>query len=304
MTGGTILGEFAINPACITKPSDLKEIFNRFGFHHGAVISDFPNAWHKTVSLHASDLPEPDKSAFLDRLSRVKDSVLARVRSNSQGESWIEQARASAKDMAFYSILDTQSSEGARSYFEAMEQLDLTGGLREGKVTRTADSLVRSFLPLVLCSDKFTIVDPYVMPDAAYRKFIKALVDARRARSRSTLFVDLHLEFDENADSMRDGTPQCINAFEAWARGIGSNLVMTVHLWSDMGIGEIHPRYLLTERGGVRLDRGVRIPPQLNQQDHDTDVAMMTPHFVHEIERRYSGTYEPLKLKLKRSFRT
>ncbi len=299
-----VLGEFAVNPACITSNADLSIGLNTFGFEHGAVISDFPNGWHREVSVRATQMPEPDRGNFLTKLSRLRERAVARVRPSHPGTTWLEQAVASSTARPFHAILDEATSDRCVCYTSAIEDENLRAGLRENKVQRNAAALVNALWPLAVSSDRFSIIDPFFRPDSAHRNFVRELVAARRTAGRSTLFLDLHMEFDDDPREFRDGSPTCKSAFKDWARGIGQNLVVSLYWWEDGGVGELHPRYLITERGGVRLDRGAVVPPQLEQQDHDTDVSMLTEHFVKEVERRYSGTYRPLALKAKDTIRT
>jgi hypothetical protein len=205
--------------------------------------------------------------------------------------------------LPFHAILDEADAAACRRYSDAIDDVDLRLGLRENKVPRNATDLVKSFWPLAVSSERFSVIDPYLKPDPAHQKFLSALVDARRTASRAVLYLDLHMEFDDDPRQMRNGSVECKAAFKAWARGIGENLIVSLRWWTDSGVGELHPRYLLSERGGVRLDRGAVVPPQLDQQDHDTDIGMLAEHFVKEVERRYSGTYRPLDLKEQDNFR-
>lgn len=298
-----VLGEFAVNPACISTSSDLSLSLKVFGFEHGAVISDFPNDWYKAIRARAAQMPDPDKTQFLEKLDRLRERAVARVRPSTQGDSWLEQAIVSNAVRPFHSILDEAESAGCLCYTTAMDDDNLRSGLREGKVQRHAAELVKSFWPLVVSSDRFSIIDPYLKPNRAHKNFVRELITARRTANKALLYLDLHIEFDNNPLEMRDGSATCISAFKEWGRGVGENIVFTLHWWTDEGVGELHPRYLITDRGGVRLDRGAVVPPELDKQDHDTDVSMLTEHFVKEVERRYSGTYQPLALKARVSFR-
>lgn len=298
-----VLGEFAVNPACISTSADLSLGLKVFGFEHGAVISDFPNGWYKAIRARAAQMPDPDRTQFLEKLNRLRERAVARVRPSAQGDSWLEQAIVSNAVRPFHSILDEAESAGCLCYTTAMDDDNLRSGLREGKVQRHATELVKSFWPLVVSSDRFSIIDPYFKPDGAHKNFVRELIAARRTANKSIVYLDLHVEFDDDPLEMRDGSAACVSAFKQWAQGIGENIAFSIYWWSDAGVGELHPRYLLTERGGVRLDRGAVVPPQLDQQDHDTDISMLTEHFVKEVERRYNGTYQPLALKVKASFR-
>jgi hypothetical protein len=283
MSQSIVLGEFALNPACVNSFNDLKDIGRRFGFQHGAVISDFPNEWEKIVRQKASELQEPDKSAFCDRLQKLKQDAIVRTRKNKEGSSWLEQVRLAHAETPFYSVLHTESVDTFSEYSSVIDADELTADLRECKVKRTASGLISSIFPLVVSSDRFSVIDPFIEPNEANLKFLRALIQTRRTNGFGILYLDLHLEFDANAPR-RDGTEACFREFENWVK--------------------MHPRYLLTDRGGVRLDRGISIPADIVKQNHDTDVVMMTNSFKTIVERRYNGTYEPLKLVSSRKFQT
>ena len=299
-----VIGEFAVNPACVQSRTDLRDILNIFGFEHGAVISNFPNGWHREIADKAASLQEPERSSFLNRLKQVKERVVAHLRPSEPGITWMDQVATAQGKRPFYAVLTDANTAYGRLFSDAMDDPDLRKGLREQKVPRRPEELIRSFLPLVLSSDRFTIVDPYLAPDPYHGKFVKTLLEARRTIGNNLLYIDLHIEFDSNPAEQRDASVQCENDFRAWGQDIGNNVIFNVYWWEDRGIGELHPRYLLTDRGGVRLDRGARIPPELDKQYHDTDICMLTDDFVREIERRYSGIYQPLMLKHRFSFRT
>jgi hypothetical protein len=298
-----VLGEFAVNPACISSGADVSLCQKVFGFEHGAVISDFPNGWYKDIRSRFNQMPDPDRGHYLSKLLLLRDRAVARVRPSEPGSSWIEQALSSHADYPFHAILDEAESASCHGYANAMDDENLRSGLRENKVPRNATDLIKSFRPLVVSSDKFCIIDPFIKPDPAHKNFLRELVAVRRTVSKTTLHLDLHMEFDNDPREKRDGSLASKSMFKSWASDIGENIIFTLHWWNDGGVGELHPRYLLTERGGVRLDRGAVVPPQLDQQDHDTDVSMMTDDFVKKVERRYNGTYRPLALKEKDTFR-
>jgi hypothetical protein len=82
MPSPVVLGEFAVNPACMCTSADLSLGLNVFGFEHGAVVSDFPNGWYKLVRARANQLPNPDRGIFmgktgpLSRTSRCPSEVV------------------------------------------------------------------------------------------------------------------------------------------------------------------------------------------------------------------------------------
>ena len=57
--------------------------------------------------------------------------------------------------------------------------------------------------------------------------------------------------------------------------------------WNDPDTREIHPRYLLTDLGGIRFDRGFEQPSDHDQRAGMTDVCMMTRQKVDKEWNRY-----------------
>jgi hypothetical protein len=63
--------------------------------------------------------------------------------------------------------------------------------------------------------------------------------------------------------------------------------------WDDDGIAEIHPRYLVTEKGGIRFDKGFVEPNIVDQQEAETDVLMMTLKMTASVSQKYREESSP-----------
>lgn len=292
MPDGIVLGEFAINPDCVATSADINALLRIFGFENGAVISEFPRSWVADVKSRAQQLEEPAKSAFFDKINLLKERAFVRLGRAVEGVSWIEKALASHAVRPFYGILHTHSEANYLGFSDALNDHEFPHGLRECKVHRDPDSMVNAILPLVQSSERFALIDPYFAPDEYFAKFVRKLVERNRELSHRRLYIDIHLEHD--SDQRGDFGVEQINRFRAWVDRLPADLTVSVSWWKDSGVGELHPRYLITERGGVRFDRGFKIPPDHAQQQHDADVLMITDRFIREVERRYSRGYQPL----------
>lgn len=297
MTALTVIGEFAINPECVCTLADLKDLEKRFGFRHGAVISEFPRTWIAEVKERAQQLEEPTRSAFRERVTRLKELAMVRMGRTGDGANWLERTLNSHAAKPFYAIFHKKGEGECRCFQEALEDDSLFEPLREAKVARNALDLVRAVEPVVRGSERFALIDPYFAPDRYYKQFVEELIRTATEVTKRRLYIDIHLEYRGN---VREGEVPAIAAcdiaaFKNWVDGLGAQITVTVSWWLDCGNGELHPRYLITERAGVRYDRGFKIPPDLDQQSHDTDVTMMTDAMTREVESRYSTSYVPLR---------
>lgn len=296
MANGIVLGEFAVNPECIATMTDLTLLLRVFGFEHGAVISEFPRSWIPEVKQRAQQFEEPTRSAFKDKVDRLKAKALVRLGRLSDGTTWLDRTLASHRSRPFYGILHTHQTVDCQCFQHAINDDHFPCGLREGKALRNSVAMVSAILPLVQSSDRFTLIDPYFSPNAEYQEFVECLVMKRREISTGKLYIDIHLEHDEEGEGPLG--PAHINNFKHWAKSLPDNLEINVRWWDDNKSGELHPRYLITERGGARLDRGFRSPDERRanrERENDADICMMTEAFIKEIENRYSEKYQPLK---------
>jgi hypothetical protein len=293
MANGVILGEFAVNPGCVTSINELTRMLRVFGFSHGAVVSEFPAKWVAEVKGKATLLEEPARTAFMEKVNRLRDKALVRLSREASGATWLDRARASNCVRPFHGILHKEKGAGFDSFDEVMNDDEFPPGLREGKAVRNPDAMVNAILPLVQCSERFSLIDPYFGPDEHFLKFVKKLVERNREIKNRALYLDIHLEHDRESKG-EVGTFE-IRRFKDWVAELPERLVVKVRWWDDERTGELHPRYLITERGGVRFDRGFITPQEYAQRENDADLSMMTEAFIKEVEHRYSEAYEPLR---------
>lgn len=296
MANGIVLGEFAVNPECVTSMTDLTMLLRAFGFEHGAVISEFPRSWIPEVKGRAQQFEEPTCSAFRDKVDRLKTKALVRLGRAAEGATWLDRALASHQLRPYYGILHTHQTGDCRCFQTAINDDQFPYGLREGKALRNPEAMVDAILPLVQSSERFTLIDPYFSPSKDYQEFVERIVIRKREVRAGKLYIDIHLEHDEEREGELGAAH--INNFRHWAKSLPDNLEINVRWWDDKKSGELHPRYLITERGGARFDRGFRSPDEhraAKERENDADICMMTEAFIKEIENRYSEKYQPLK---------
>lgn len=285
-----ILGEFAINPEVIEDWTDLRILSMRFGFEHGAVISDFPKPWISSLKQRAEqDLKGTRKYlSVIEQLNRIKKEFLInRARTYDVAEDWVNNAVTQHEAFAFYKIIDINAAKGVDAFCDIDEKL--FEGLREGSTHRHAEDLAQVACLLLENSKKIKIIDPFISPHRGCQKSIKEIINViQRGNRAQNIQLELHTSSSRSGKDV-DVANEKTEIETIYQPLVSAGMSLRVYWWKDDETNELHPRYLVTERGGMRYDRGFIEPNELSEKDSDTDVSMMTQERANEVW----GTYTP-----------
>ena len=285
-----ILGEFAINPEAIQSWTDLRIISMRFGFENGAVISDFPKPWVATLKQKAEQELKGTREylAVVERLNRIKKEFLInRVRAYDAADDWVSNAMVQNKELEFHKIIDINAAKGVDAFDDIDERL--FEGLREGSIHRYAADLAQAACLLLENSKKIKIIDPFISPHRGCQKSIKEIINVIQKGNRAQ-----NIQLELHTSSRRSGKDVDVAKEKSEIDTIYQSLVSAgmsfrVYWWKDDETNELHPRYLVTERGGIRYDRGFIEPNELSEKDSETDVSMMTQKRANEVWGTYTS---------------
>jgi hypothetical protein len=287
-----LLAEFAVDPDTITDWKELTLIEARFGFHNGAVISEFPKSWLRDLSQRArKDLY--GKAEYLKvekRLADLKQGYLiGSGREYTGDKSWYENACAQRDSKPFHRIVTPHEADAD----DVREIWGLTDkdfdDLHDTQIQKKTTSYSEAALLLLANSKSIKFVDPYFSGRRGYQKGLSCLLEAAGMGNRHNIAkVEIHtsdlavekgkgfdLEFEKSL-IRKHITPLLTAGFE-----------VKFYWWKDLGKKEVHPRYLMTERAGIRFDRGFNIPSELDAQEGLTDVTMMKPQKLNTEWNRY-----------------
>lgn len=294
-----ILGEFAVNPDAIKEWRDLNIFTLRFGFEHGAVISLFPKEWIGTLKQKAlNDLNgTAEYLKVIERLDYIKKEVLVKNgRDWDAHKDWINNSIEQHKKRNFYKIVHTDNVLG-HSDVIVFDGLDgaILRDLREGKIKRKASVLAEASRLLLVNSKNIQFIDPFF--SARDTKFFKTLEEMLRVGDfdgRNNVSVQIHASYKQSDRQVDiDDEKQRLDRYLKPRLSTGKNI--DFYWWNDNDTAEIHPRYLITEKGGIRFDRGFAEPNDFDQREADTDISMMTNSMVNSIAPKYneaSSTYK------------
>lgn len=287
-----ILAEFAVNPDVIKDWRDLRMITMNFGFEHGAVISLFPKNWIATLKQKAETELKGTKEylSVIEKLNIIKNDVLIKSgRDYDPNQAWIDNSIRQHQAKNFYKIIHDDGMHGHADVI-GFDDLDeaVFRDLREGTIKRKASVLAESSRLLLVNSKNIQFIDPFF--SAKDTKFFKTLEEMLRVGDfdgRNNISVQIHASY-KHSDRLVDidDEKQSLNRYLKPRVSAGKSI--DFYWWDDKGTAEIHPRYLITEKGGVRFDRGFAEPNDFDQQKADTDVSMMTNSMVNSIAPKYN----------------
>mgnify|MGYP000662688467 CR=1 FL=1 len=292
-----ILGEFAVNPNVITDWKDLKVITMNFGFEHGAVISSFPKAWLKSLQQKAkSELQEVEYSRVVERLRAIKDDVLIKSGREFKPEcDWIQNSLIQQKNKPFYKIIhDGELADHPEVISFDLVDKHVFKDLREGKIKRYADSFAEVSKLLLANSKSIQFIDPYFSAkgkngklNEGFIKSFKAMLNVAGVFNRNNITsIQFHTSYKHSKTEVHiEGEKEMLDAH--YRKLIPSGQQIEFLWWNDEGTGEIHPRYLVTEKGGIRFDIGFVEPTPIEQRESETDVSMMTIKMISLISQKY-----------------
>jgi hypothetical protein len=295
-----ILAEFAVNPGVIKEWRDLRMITMNFGFEHGAVISLFPSKWIAGLKQKAETELKGTKEylSVIEKLNNIKNDVLIKSgREYDPTQEWIDNSIRQHEAKNFYKIIHVDGLLGQADVigFDDLDEATFKN-LREGKIKRKASVLAEVSRLLLVNSKNIQFIDPFF--SAKDTKFFKTLEEMLRVADydeRNNVSIQIHASYSHSKTEV-DIASEIVNLDRYLQPRIPKGKRIDFFWWDDNGTAEIHPRYLITEKGGIRFDRGFAEPNDFDQQEADTDVSMMTTSIVSSIAPKYNEDSSPYKV--------
>jgi len=241
-----------------------------FGVEKGRVISAFPKKWRGHVREEVNRLeaagaigPVRAKSIlqWLDVLPNTHDVRMVANKAVYDGnKDW----HLNATDVwqSFDAILSAKDIETPNSICadEDHEYLRDPKFSAETQLTiqRQRGPIVECVWPLLRESKALKIVEPHFNPNKArFRNVLEAMLDRLHKEGSPIRVVELHIRHPEDK-AANDLAPPSFTLAELKKQLsplLRTGWSLRVHLWTR-GREKLHPRYLLTDRGGIQIDHG------------------------------------------------
>jgi hypothetical protein len=257
--------EFAIDPSLMTDWDAFKELRDKFGVFQGRFIADFPHKeWKKAVANlleERSQGSHPVRNsatimAWLQSSDGRRDlRFMRKARQYDKNKAWIGNAEAQSHT---FDGLVTGTETTAENSIQWHETLCLSAHPKfevntQPQISRRSDELLEVIQPLLRISTKVLWVDRYLSTDGfQLETVIDCLAWLRDIEAIKSLEIHLGIkERDElNIHAQRENYRRKLDGL------IPDHLKVSLHWWSQSEIENIHPRFVLTDAGGLHFDHG------------------------------------------------
>jgi len=261
-----MLKTFALDPELFADFQHFLLLRDKFGVPEGRLIAKFPGKWKKQVrefcdaAVSAGRLKEVRRNTVINWMAKYGDRDSRLIATGAvweDGPCWCD--NASANQHHFDCVISSRVQTG-----EKCLHADEDGGYAataafassgQRNVLRTAQHLVECIWPLVRISTNIRIVEPHFDPvEPRFKNPIVRLIDRLHHVGRK-LTLELHvLRLDREGNDRF--TPKTVENYRRELDPeLPSGLQIHVFFWAH-SIQKLHPRYLLTDKGGIKLDHG------------------------------------------------
>jgi hypothetical protein len=267
-----ILQEYAVEPTALACWDKFRYITEKFGFDQGRLISRYPGDWEDKVRRACSGLRDVEKKKVVEKLALNfrRKKMLDTSRPYNTMYNWIQNAELVDRSSPFHCIIACQK-RGLIEKVVPADEIDEDNAWmhvkREDSIPRTAKALADFVTPVLLNSREILFVDPHFDPSRSkWRNTLRAFLTVAVSRGMRLSKCEYHLlakaELEWFRKTCTDLLPKNL------PRGLRLRLVR----WNDDSSDkELHPRYILTDIGGVRVENGLDEHPGA-----ETDVGLLT----------------------------
>ena len=265
-----MIKEIALDPCLFAQWPHHLALRDAFGVEKGRVISAFSKKWKGLVRDEVKRLVELEKIGpikaesvikWLEVAAGARDTRLVATKAAYDGnKAW--NLNAEDEWQSFDAILSAKEIEAQNAILADEDHEYLRdpkfGAETQRTIQRRRGPMVECVWSLLRDSKVVKLVEPHFNPNKPrFRNVLEALLDRLHTEGASIREIELHVRHPEDRAS-NDLDPPSFTIPEL--RSKLSPLLRTdwglrIHLWKR-GREKMHPRYLLTDRGGIQIDHG------------------------------------------------
>lgn len=262
-----MIHEYALEPAVMSDWNNFRYFYEKFGVEHGRLISRFPSKWKKRVwkaCRHFYETCELTSDIKLKKieesLMNIEDKLTISSRDYDNEKNWIENAIEQHTNNPFRAIISSNNPSND-SYILLADELDVTNTLwdvkREKVIPRRAEEITSCARLLIKLSKEIIIVDPFYNPaDDRWMKTIECILGCCSDNDYIKRF-EIHtkiVRYERGREETRETWLSNCQRFVP--KNMPSNFSIKMIRWREHD-DRLHPRYILTEKGGIRVDAGL-----------------------------------------------
>lgn len=280
--------EYGVEPRAIgSNWQTFLYLIEKFGFDRGRLIAQFPREWFEEVLREAALVRPADKLRMIEKLNearRTKVIKSSRAYNRAAGD-WLFNALQQHAISPFHAIIATQNPNASQDVL-LVQDLDelhpLMAVPQDFEVNRDALSLAGAMALMLRSAGVALFVDAYYDPfNGRYQNTLRECLKILHAANPRAICEIHHLD-----------SPRCppIEAIEREARAkfnavIPLGMTVSIYRWRQKNGGaDFHARYLLTDRGGLRVDAGF----STDAAGQKTDMSFMDFNLAQQRRKEFN----------------
>lgn len=262
-----MIKRYAIEPRSLTSWDDFRYVMEKLGFAEGRVMVALPKKWVSEL-LDSLD-GDIKQSRLATKLQRYKEDRIIQSRSPYDIQmSWVENASALHSKGRIDAILISQQSRADMKESGYPTPVDIDEDFfqspREIRCLSTVENLSDAAEMLLEVGSEARFIDPYFkITSPSYLKTLAAFAKLAQTGGRCRKF-----EIFTKSDFLPKGGAHSFNKMldEYLGPCAGARFGVKVHFLDTFATRiNFHARYFLTNKGGLRYDKGFALgcPPEL-----------------------------------------
>jgi hypothetical protein len=274
-----MIHEYAVEPTAVAGWERFRFVTSHMGIAQARLIAEYPGGgrWQALVrdACRARKLPNIERTRIFTKLAGLEGKLLKGTRPYRNSEPWLANAEAAHRKQPFWAII-ASARPGKAEPFLSIDELDehtpYWNVPRERAVARTAAALAACAVDLFRQCREILFVDPYFDPRAPrFQHTLTEFVRVAAATGRVYRRCEYHLKLVPSDDPFALERECLAHLSQLLPPGFKLDL----RRWRHMNEGErMHPRYILTDVGGLRIEKGL----DEGTPGETTDVSLLDPN--------------------------
>lgn len=267
-----MLYEFALDPCVLSNFYNVRYFLEKFGVQHGRLISRFPKKWKRMVFESCKTCGDIEQKRIEESLINADGKFISLNREYDSNIPWLENSEKQHTLKPFHAIISGSNPRDIAVVLiadELTETTTLWNVPREKVVPRRAADLAMNVQPLLQIATEVLFIDPHFDPTKyQYRNTLEYFVRVMSTNNGITR-IEYHLKVDAKK-------PERVYFQNACSKHIPNilpaGIEVTFKRWRQLEGGEtLHARYILTDKGGVRVEHGL----DEGEDGEYTDVSLL-----------------------------
>lgn len=255
-----MIREYALDPQVVADCwQDFRFFIGEFGCEKGRMISRFPSKWKKNVydlckeNIEFSELQISRVEVILFNPEYKFDRKFVRnSREYDKTFTWVQNAVKSNNDRPFFAIITKEFHQGTILSSKIDGESEIWKTVTSVPTLRTAVEMGKCFKPFFDLANEIIFVEPHFDPgtygyNKAFKHYFRELFSSNKKYKKIEIHTLANIELNHFIEEFKN----------KFANVIVKDSEIVVFRWKRLSENEnFHPRYLLTEIGGIRIDYG------------------------------------------------